>query len=848
MESLPIDIFLPQITEALHASGSLILTAPPGAGKTTRVPRSLLEAGFAEKGEILVLEPRRLATRLAAARVAQELGEKPGGAVGYSIRYENVASAKTRIRFLTEAILARQMVRNPDLRGVSVVILDEFHERNIASDLALALLKPLQTRRPDLKIVVMSATMSAEPAASFLCANRIAASGSRYDLEIEHEAKASDLPLHKKVYSAVLKLLEAKIRGDILVFLPGAAEIRRSAESLALLQERFAIAVHPLHGDLPSSEQFRAIAPAGRTKVILSTNVAETSLTIPGVAAVVDSGLARLAGHSAWSGFPTLATAKISRSSAIQRAGRAGRTQNGRAIRLYTKADFESRPEQDVPEIRRADLAETVLLLHGAGFCELNSFRWFEPPPQPAIEAAETLLRDLGAVKSDGSVTETGLEMLTLPVHPRLARLIVEGKKLKAADECALIAALLSEKDIRANFRSRLGTAKRRSGPQTSGQSDLIELLDSYRQASQACFDSERIRSLKLDAAALHSVQRAHRHFRKLLDSPSRASGPGAAEKEEAVMVAALSAFPDRVARRRKAGGREIVLCGGGAAILSRDSVVHNPEFMIAVDAEEKRESAPAMTAETIVRIASSIETEWLAALFPEAVSQKIIFSWNEQAGRVDEANVAVYRQIALEERIRPATPGDEASEILFSAILSKELQPLGDRAALNSFRARVSLAAIHFPQENFPEFNESAIHQIVKLLCRGKIALAQLASVSLIDECRAGMTDRQRVILARETPERILINPKRAVRVHYEFARPPWIESRLQDFFGMRASPAICGGKAPLTLHLLAPNGRAVQITQDIAGFWERHYPKVRRELKRRYPKHSWPEIAPVE
>jgi ATP-dependent helicase HrpB len=839
MQILPIDAFLPQLIDIMKNAGALVLSAPPGAGKTTRIPAALYQAGFADNGEILVLEPRRIAARLAATRVAQELGEKLGETVGYSIRYENVAGDRTRIRYLTEAILARRIVQDPNLNGVSAVILDEFHERSLATDLSLALLKPLQARKPGLKIIVMSATLNAEPVAAFLGADRLSAPGSLYDLDIEYEERTSDLPLHKKIYSAAMKLLKEQIKGDILAFLPGSAEIRQSAEALIPLKERFGILVYPLHGDLPSAEQLRAIAPASQTKVILATNVAETSITIPGIAAVIDSGLARLAGHSAWSGFPTLTTAKISKSSAVQRAGRAGRTQKGRVLRLYTRHDFESRPEYDIPEIRRSDMAETVLMLHGAGIRDIQSFIWFEPPHESAIEAAENLLLDLGAITREGCISETGLKMLRLPVHPRLARLIVEGEKLKAADESALVAALLSERDIRLNARSSFGSPKKRLATQVSGQSDLLELLDCFRQAEQAHFNPDSMRAMGLDSGAVYAVRRAHRHLRRFVATRS-----DKAQEEESILIAALSAFPDRVAKRRKAGSREILLTEGGSAILSQESVVHQPEFMVAVDAEEKRENSPFKTTGSFVRLASSIETEWLAALFPESISEKTELIWNEQAGRVDESRKTLYRQIILEERSRPAKPSDEAAQILYSAVCTKAFQPIRDRDALEVFQARLSLVAGYFPEENLPEIEESAKKQIVKLLCRGKISMAELASLSFKDACFDMLNDRQRALLAREAPERIKLNRGRMVKVHYETSKPPWIESRLQDFFGVSTMPAICGGKAPLTLHLLAPNGRAVQITRDLAGFWEKHYPGVRRELMRRYPKHSWPEF----
>jgi ATP-dependent helicase HrpB len=844
MDPLPIDPHLPQITALLHENNSLVLTAPPGTGKTTRVPFALLKSGFADDGEILVLEPRRIAARLAAARVAQEMGEKPGETVGYAIRYENVSGPRTKIRYLTEAILARRMIQDPDLNGVSAVILDEFHERSIATDLALALLRPLQNKRPGLKIVVMSATLYSDPVADFLGANRLNVEGSLFNVEIEHETKSIDLPLHKKVYSAVLRLLNCGITGDILVFLPGASDIRRCMETLSLLKDKSGISIYPLHGDLTSSEQMRVIAPAANKKIILATNVAETSITIPGIAAVIDSGLARVAGHSGWSGFPTLTTAKISKSSAVQRAGRAGRTQEGRVLRLFTRADFETRAEQEIPEIRRADLAETVLMLHGAHVRDIRSFAWFDPPPKSAIESAEHMLLELGAIDREGIVSPAGRQMLRLPIHPRLARLVLEGEKLNAADECALLAALLSERDIRLNFRSNFGFKKKTESP-ISEESDLVNLLDCFNAAEQAHFDRNRLQTMELDPGAVYAVKRAHQHLQRILRTRKSAGHEPlkSARTGEMAMIASLAAFPDRVAKRRKTGGREVLLAGGGVALLSPDSIVHHSEFMIAVDAEEKRESLHSKSGEAYVRLASAIEVEWLAELFPEAIVEKSELIWNDQARRVDESRKTTYRQITLEEMVQPAPHSTEAAKLLFAAVLSRDLAPIRDSGSIPSLRARISLLTRNYPEDNIPELNEQSIQEIVQRLCDKKISIAEISALSFVDAFMDSLNERQRSLLARETPERIRLTRGRTIKVHYDLSKPPWIESRLQDFFGMNSTPKLCGGRVPLTLNLLAPNGRAVQVTQDLAGFWERHYPGIRKELMRRYPKHSWPE-----
>ena len=842
---LPIDPYLPEIVETLRRTDALVLTAPPGAGKTTRIPRALYDAGFAAQGEILVLEPRRLAACLAASRVAEELGERPGETVGYSIRYENVAGPKTRIRFLTEAILSRRIVQDPGLDGVSVVILDEFHERNLATDLALAFLKQIRNRK--LKIIVMSATLDAGPVASFLDdARLLSIAGSSFDLDILYEERPDSRPVHEKSAAAVSRLVRSGIDGGILVFLPGASEIRHTGDLLAPLAEHLDFLLLPLHGDLPSSEQKKALEPAGRLKVILATNVAETSITIPGIAAVVDSGLARLAGHSAWSGFPTLSTVRISKSSATQRAGRAGRTRAGQVLRLYTRHDFQSRAEHEIPEIKRADLAETALMLHGAGIQDARYFPWFEPPPEPAIDAAETLLVQLGAITPEGRITDTGKEMLTLPAHPRLARLMLEGRKLGIAGESSLLAALVSERDIRINVRTQLGPSRPKARADISGASDLVELMECYREAEDAHFDRARVLALGLDPPAIDAVKKARQQFRRIL-STRGPSGPVAGTKpnEEALLISILAAFPDRVAKRRKSGSRELLLAAGGSATLSPASIVREPDFMVAIDAEERKSNIPLQAQGALVRLASAVEIEWLAGLFPEAISGKTELKWNERAGRVEELRQTYFRQITLEEIIKTAKPSGEASRILAAEALARGLAPFSDLSALPTFQARVALAASCYPGEKFPEINDEEIRRAVESLCAGKRSLKEIERSSLVAALAERLTGRQREILGRETPERVRLKHGRSAKIHYQTGKPPWVESRLQDFFGMRQPPAICGGRILLILHLLAPNGRAVQVTQDLAGFWRRHYPAIRRELQRRYPKHQWPEAV---
>ena len=851
MQMLPIDAHIPQIIATLRSAGALILTAPPGSGKTTRFPRALFDAGFAENGEILVLEPRRLAARLAATRVAEEMGEEPGGVTGYSIRFENVSGPKTRIRFLTEAILTRRLSVDPSLLGVSVVILDEFHERHIETDIGLALVKRARKDNPQLKLMVMSATLDAAPVATYLGgAPVVSLSESPHELTFEYEEKPDARALHEKVKSGVLRLLRSGIQGDILVFLPGAAEIRRAAEALHSSADGAGFTISLLHGNLPSAEQRQALLSADKPKVILSTNVAETSITIPGIAAVVDSGLARVAGHSAWSGFPTLATAKISKSSATQRAGRAGRTQSGVVMRLYSRADYNARPQRDTPEILRSDLAETALLLHGARIHDLRKFDWFETPPDAAVEQAEELLQRLGATDDDGRLTETGRRMLALPAHPRLTRLMLEGEKLHVAKESRLMAALISERDIRLSSRVGIGEARDGSTRRNSGLSDPQELMDCFHEAEAADFHAGRLLRMNLDPGAVHAVRQTARQFERLSRTSKNPKLPKMkeSEKEEALRMAILAAFPDRVAKRRASGEKELVLAKGGTARLLPSSIVDEPMFLVAVDIEEKKEAfRTAQAARAInVRLASAIEIEWLAEFFPEKLVETVELRWNATAGRVEEARRALYEAVTLEETIRPAQPSEETSRILAEAVMARGIERLRGYEELEALRLRLHLVSEVFPEDNWPRITQTVDEEIrgcVYDLCRGRRSLAEIEAVSIKDFFLEKLTEKQCARLDREAPDRFALTAKRSVKINYEVGRPPWIESRLQDFFGMKETPRICSGRVPITLHLLAPNKRAVQVTQDIAGFWERHYPAIRRELMRRYPKHAWPE-----
>ena len=832
---LPIDAVLPDILSALQTGAPLVLEAPPGAGKTTRVPWAIHEAF--PQGEVIVAEPRRLAARLTAARVASERGQRLGDTVGYSVRFEEVSGPKTRIRYVTEGVLLRRLLAQPELPGVAQIVLDEFHERSLLTDLLLVLLQRLRTRRPELGLTVMSATLDAEPVAELLGAERVRSEGRAFPLSIEHLTALDDRPLDKQIVSAV-RTATSDSGGDVLVFLPGSGDIRRALTALEPLAAERNLLLLPLHGDLPIAEQARAVEPAGRRKVVLSTNVAETSVTIDGVTTVVDSGLVRLASHSPWSGLPTLSTVKISRASATQRAGRAGRTREGRVLRLYTKGDFESRREHELPEIARADLSETLLALAGVGISAPHELRWLTPPPEAALLAARDLLQWLGATTLRGDISDLGRRLLELPLHPRLARIVARGEELGVAGEACLAAALLSERDIRSDARLRMSPGVQRDLG-VSGPCDVLELMSRFAEAEAVNFRPDGVKRAGLD---VRTVQTVSTTYRKLTaNARKHARRPDSPDALDAALRRSiLSGFPDRVGKRRRMGQPELVLSQGGSAKLSPTSVVHEGELLVAVAADEQSFGGRAQGG---VRLATGIEANWLLEDYGSRIELKDELLWNPDAERVERREGMAFGAILLDEERGVAPPSPEATRLLFEAGKSRGLFNSLSSEGWVGLVARLALLREHFPEAGLPDVASSLDDDAARRLCEGRVSFAQLRDLDAARDLRQSLGPHVERLLASETPESFRLPGGKNAEIHYEPGKPPWLESRLQDFFGMRDTPRVCRGKVALTLHLLAPNGRAQQVTADLSGFWERHYPTVRRELMRKYPRHPWPE-----
>jgi ATP-dependent helicase HrpB len=782
VQALPIDAVIPAVVAAVRERGVVVLVAPPGAGKTTRVPGALLDAGIVE-GEVVVLQPRRLAARLAATRVAAERGGELGGEVGYEVRFDRRASAATKLRFVTEGVLTRRLLADPTLRGVGCVVIDEFHERHLDGDLALALVSRLRAERPQLKLIVMSATLDAEPVAAFLAdAPIVRSEGRTFPLTIEHQEQPDDRPLGRQVAAAVRRVAQEKLDGDVLVFLPGAAEIRRCEEDLAEVAAIFQLAVLPLYGDLPVEDQDRAVKPSAQRKVILATNVAETSVTIDGVVCVIDAGLARIARHSPWTGLPSLQIEPVSRASCTQRAGRAGRTRPGRVIRLYTKHDFDTRRAFEVAEIARTDLAGAALELYGAGLAGLAALRWFESPPPAAASAAEQLIARLGAI-ADTKITALGRRMLRFPVHPRLARIVCEAEDRGVAEPACVIAALVGARELRVERRGPRGEAK------LSSPSDLIDDMDALYDARRHHLRADRLRRDGLDPHAASAADRVAKQLARAARD-HRPAPPDHDAVDRELRIAILTGFSDRVGKRRAPRSAEIVFAGGGSGVLAPSSAVIDAELVVAVDVADT--SARGQASKVQIRRASAIEASWLLDLYLDRIEERDELVWNASKQRVERIAQMTYDGLAIDETrdvegARRAGPA--AAAVLAHEALAAGIEKFIDADALAQWRARVALVAKLAPTSGLVAPTDDALAAVIAGACDGAISFDDLRKL------------------------------------------------------GLARGPAIGDGRVPLVLHLLAPNQRPVQVTTDLPGFWVKHYPALRKQLMRRYPKHAWPE-----
>jgi ATP-dependent helicase HrpB len=826
MNPLPIDQAIPEILASLKKTPSLILVAPPGAGKTTRVPPAILRANLLspEHPNLLVLQPRRVAARTVAARIADENNWKLGQEVGYHVRFDRMLAPTTRLRVLTEGILTRQLLDNPFLDGVGAVLLDEFHERSLHTDMAVALLREVQqTVRPDLMLIIMSATLEAEPAAKYLgdCAI-VRVEGRTFPIDISYDS-ISQLPLVDRVVQSIQTTLSAPRdqTGDILVFLPGAEEIRRAQRALESRHED----VLPLFGSLPAEEQNRALRPSDRRKIILATNIAETSLTIDGVRTVIDSGYARVASYDADRGLDRLDLQRISKASATQRAGRAGRTAPGRCIRLWSQKEQNALNDFELPEVKRVDLSSTVLALHAWGKPDVRKFNWYESPTEDTLGAAERLLTMLGALDSEnnGHITPLGKKLVAVPAHPRLARLLLAAGELGLQHEGASLAALVSEKDILFPNRPQYGEFR---GPTTQGSSDLLYRLMLLEE-----------RHADVDPISARQVIKTRDELLRISRSLGNRPARTQATDEDILLRLPLNAYPDRVVKRRDKDPAAGVMVGGGGVRLAAESTVRKGEFFLAVDARHDHRSS---TREALVRIAHLVKVEWLHEMFPQSIRVERGVEFDDERQRIIGFSRTWYRDLLLEQDTNTAVDTEQAGIALAAALRPRAQKLFQSDEACTILLARVALLRHHLPEHPWPKFTEDELAEALAEQCAGKKSVQELSLIQALRSRLAYPLDR---ILEKEAPEEIEVPSGSRIRIQYVEGQPPVLAARLQELFGWTETPKIAAGRLRIQVHLLGPNYRPVQVTDDLRNFWSTTYFQVRKDLRARYPKHSWPE-----
>jgi ATP-dependent helicase HrpB len=824
---LPIDEVLPDVLAGLRGHGCLVLKAPAGAGKTTRVPPAVLDAGLSA-GQILLVQPRRLAARAAAARLAAERGSSVGEEIGYQVRFDRQAGPSTRVLAVTDGILMRLLADDPFLEATDVVIFDEFHERSVYTDLALALVRRVRLDvRPELKIIVMSATLAAEPIARYLGdAPVVTSQGRMFPVALRYLPHSLSGPLAPHVARGVETLL-AETTGDVLAFLPGMAEIRQTERELSDLAGRQDLRLLPLHGEMPLAEQQAVLMPGRQRKVVLATNVAETSVTIEGVTAVVDSGLVRLLRLDPATAIDRLETVRVSRSSAEQRSGRAGRTAPGVCLRLWTEREQGALADFQSPEIMRVDLAGPLLQLLNWGERDAPSFDWFEPPPASAIEQALRLLERLGAHDARG-ITSRGRELARLPVHPRLGRALGEGHARGAVGRVALACALLSERDP---FRRQEGESQHTSD---SDVLDRVALLEQFERSGRQSSGGQ------LDSAAARAVLRVRDHLlraaRQEFGKPARMPNDSEvddSEADEAVLRSLWAAFPDRLARRRERGSPRAVMLGGRGVTLARQSAVRDAELFVCVDLAETGKS------DSLVRQASAVDRQWLDGAL--SVSVDVQFDFDRE--RVVALRRKRYEDLVLEESPTSMPAGYDSALVLAEAAAERLERSLRLDDVGAAFLARVAFLRRAMPELELPDFGPEPLRELLPWLCMGRQSFDELRRAPIAPALRARLSPVQLQAVDREAPERIRVACGRSLALRYEPGQPPILAARIQELFGQGETPRVAAGRVPVLLHLLAPNMRPRQITSDLASFWKNVYPQARQELRRRYPKHAWPE-----
>ena len=831
-EISPVCRVIPKLLEALRDDRVVVLRAPPGAGKTTEVPPAISDGLGQSSKRVLLIQPRRLAARAAAVRLSAIRGCRVGDEVGYQVRFDRKESDKTRIISMTTGILLRRFTDDPFLEDVSCVILDEFHERSLEIDLVLGMICRLrESVRPDLRLVIMSATMDSQPLVNLIPDSRaIDSAGRTYEVEIHYAGQTSRRPIDQQILEVVPEAL-AETSGHVLVFLPGVGEIHLTAQTLARAGIGHEVTVDKLYGDMNPNQQDAVLNHSSSRKLILATNVAETSITIPGVTAVIDSGLAKVLRQDQRVGMSELRLENISQASADQRAGRAGRTGPGHCWRLWTSGAHRARPAQPTPEIMRADFATAALTLSHWGEKQWETFPWVTKPDPRTLDSAESLLLRLGAISTGRVITELGKSMAQLPAHPRVARMLLESDRFGVTRWAAIGASVLSERSAFDRAAVRRGVRRDRVSAHSC---DLLEKVLRLEEFNVHGDDDHLI------AGAARNVLRVADQLARLVNKHGSKTGLSANQSnhdvgpEEGFARSLVVAFPDRVARRRNPGSKRGLMVGGRGVSLDSDSGVIDSELFLCLDADGAGKEAR-------IRMASTVKPEWL----PQSMKNdrvEVLFHSSRQS-------VVARRRVYFDDLLLSDSPtqcesSEEVDELLFQNARSNldSVMPT-DHDGFSSFVQRAGFLSEHLSSSEFPTFDDQLLIDVLKELCSGRISFQQLRDAPWLDHLRGRYSFEELQLLDREAPERIQVPSGNHLRVRYERNRPPVLAVRIQEIFGWSDAPRIAMGRTSLQLHLLGPNHRPQQITDDLQSFWSTTYAQVRKDLRGRYPKHHWPE-----
>ncbi len=845
---LPIHEAESDLLAGLRTHGRVILSAPTGSGKSTQVPRMLLRHGFLNTGQVVVLQPRRLAARMLAKRVAEEENVPLGAEVGYQIRLENRTSARTKIRFVTEGVLLRQMTSDPQLRGVSAVIFDEFHERHLDGDIGLARTRMIQaTVRPDLKIIVMSATLARARLREFLAPCAVVESAGRmYPVEIRHWPRTPNFdrePVWDLAAQAVGQAIEST-DGHLLVFMPGAYEISRTVRALQERRELRGFRVLPLHGELPADRQDEAVGRSDQRKIIVATNVAETSLTIDGVTGVVDAGLARIARFDPRRGINTLLIEKISRASADQRAGRAGRTAPGVCWRLWTERDHADRLEHEKPEVHRVDLAESVLMLKGAGIDDLDAFGWFEAPVASSLARAITLLQDLGAIEAaaSGAITALGRRMMVFPAHPRYARMLLEGDRRGCARIVALMAAMTQARSflLRGVGRDVERAREDRWGDET--RSDFLRLVKVWEYAHVRRYDLDACQRLGIHAQSARQVGAIFRQLLRVVESEGLTLSEAVPVSE--ICKCVLAGFSDQLALRLDRGTLRCAVVHGRKGMLARESAAQEASLLVAAEISEIEGRGGEVN--VLLSLVTAVEEEWLEELFPDDFSEGEQVVYDEDSRRVVVRLERRFRDLTLASKTTATEPPAEAAaRLLAERVRRGEIKLKHWTEAVDRWIIRVNRLAEWFPELEVSSITADDHELLLEQICLGCRSARELKDKEVMPVLRDWLRPEQLAVLDDYLPEKVELPSGRRARIRYGDTGRPVLSAKLQDLIGVTDAFRIGLGNLQVQWEILAPNQRPVQLTDSLDGFWSGAYREVRKQLAGRYPKHHWPEAS---